>query len=504
MTAVARHKTAIARQHLSSPLQAVARYGLLDGTPSIFDYGCGRGDDVSALQTAGYDAAGWDPHYFADAPVREADIVNLGYVLNVIEEPEERVETAKKAFDLARQCLVVSVLVVGQGDTSALKPHGDGHLTRTGTFQKYFTQPEASDLIQEALGNEPIAVAPGIFFVFRDKVLEQRFLASRHRRARDISHLLHIVTPSSAEATSSDRERVEEHRALLQKLWEVMLELGRLPAAEELDNELSGEVICTLGSIREAGRLAQLAFESSSLKEARNARIADLKVYFALNLFNKRKAYQELPAELRRDIKAFFGSHRNAEEAGREVLLSLSDPETILERCQEAANQGTGYLDGDHSLQLHVDLIERLSPELRAYVGCAEKLYGDVSQADLVKIHIQSGKLTLIKCEKFKQIAIPRITERIKIKMVDRDIDFFEYPDKKTAPRVYLKSRFMAEDQDGFAEQVAFDQKLKHLAVFDFSDFGPTVDELLRGLKQQGLAVQGFDLVPREKVVGRR
>ena len=89
-TQVARHRTAISRPQLSAPLQAAARHGYLDGSRSIFDYGCGRGNDIAILETAGIKASGWDPHYRPGGELQEADVVNLGYVLNVIESDVER------------------------------------------------------------------------------------------------------------------------------------------------------------------------------------------------------------------------------------------------------------------------------------------------------------------------------------------------------------------------------------------------------------------------------
>jgi hypothetical protein len=46
---VERHLTAIDRDKLSAPMQALARHNYLDGEYSVFDYGCGKGDDVREL-----------------------------------------------------------------------------------------------------------------------------------------------------------------------------------------------------------------------------------------------------------------------------------------------------------------------------------------------------------------------------------------------------------------------------------------------------------------------
>jgi hypothetical protein len=106
---IARHRTALIRNNLSAPVQCLARYGFLDGSLSFFDYGCGRGDDVRNLRANGLEAAGWDPYFAPTEPLIEMELVNLGFVINVIEDRHERVEaqvhrneTASRGNDAAR------------------------------------------------------------------------------------------------------------------------------------------------------------------------------------------------------------------------------------------------------------------------------------------------------------------------------------------------------------------------------------------------------------------
>ena len=89
-SSVERHKTAIRRDNLSRPLNALGRHGYLKGQYTVFDYGCGHGDDVRRLKANGVHASGWDPYYAPDNAKREADIVNVGYVVNVIDDEAER------------------------------------------------------------------------------------------------------------------------------------------------------------------------------------------------------------------------------------------------------------------------------------------------------------------------------------------------------------------------------------------------------------------------------
>ncbi|HEV3025168.1 MAG TPA: hypothetical protein VGX76_22005, partial [Pirellulales bacterium] len=84
--AIQRHKTAIRRGDFSRPVKCLLRDGLLGKDVTFFDYGCGRGEDVELLAVEGIACGAWDPAYRPDAPRVHADVVNLGYVLNVIED----------------------------------------------------------------------------------------------------------------------------------------------------------------------------------------------------------------------------------------------------------------------------------------------------------------------------------------------------------------------------------------------------------------------------------
>ena len=110
-TAIDRQRTALRRAQMSSPMRHLLRFGFLDGTHSVFDYGCGRGDDLRLLATMNVSAIGWDPVYRPDSRRVPADVVNLGFVLNVIEDAAERRDTLMAAFALARKVLVISVML---------------------------------------------------------------------------------------------------------------------------------------------------------------------------------------------------------------------------------------------------------------------------------------------------------------------------------------------------------------------------------------------------------
>jgi DNA phosphorothioation-associated putative methyltransferase len=72
------------RSRLSRPIQTALTDSLITDGSSVFDFGCGHGDDVRLLSGLGIPASGWDPAFFPhNVPPSSADVVNLGYVINV-------------------------------------------------------------------------------------------------------------------------------------------------------------------------------------------------------------------------------------------------------------------------------------------------------------------------------------------------------------------------------------------------------------------------------------
>lgn len=119
-----RHKTALVRREISKPVKTLLELGQLRHGESFFDYGCGHGGDIEAVHRLGHISGGWDPVHAPDSPKLSADVVNLGFVLNVIEDPAERVETLLDAWKLSRRALLVSTLIAGQEAYDDIRTHG--------------------------------------------------------------------------------------------------------------------------------------------------------------------------------------------------------------------------------------------------------------------------------------------------------------------------------------------------------------------------------------------
>ena len=98
-----RHRTAISRTDYSRPIKTALADGLIESETTFLDFGCGLGDDIRHLGLRGIKAWGWDPKHRRDGELEAAQVVNLGYVVNVIEDAEERGKCLKTGVVVCRR-----------------------------------------------------------------------------------------------------------------------------------------------------------------------------------------------------------------------------------------------------------------------------------------------------------------------------------------------------------------------------------------------------------------
>lgn len=423
---IERHRTAIDRNQLSAPMQILAKHEYFDGNYSVLDYGCGKGDDIRELEAHEIDCIGWDPVHKPENDIEVCDIVNLGFVLNVIEEREERKETLVRAYEYADKLMIVSVMVAGESTISQFKPYKDGIITSRNTFQKYYGQSEFKYFLETTLHEDVIAAGQGIFIIFKDKIEEQNFLLKRQHIKRDWNQLSQREKKAPEKVIT--RELIDKHIELFNDFWALCLDLGRLPAIPEF--EFSQQIRNVSGSHKKALDALLNKYSDDLYIKAKYARKCDLLVYFALGLFEKRKAYTHMPEGLKRDIKAFFKDYSTAVELATDILFSVGNTTLIDELATSTYSEiKSGEFEEGHHWTIHKTLLDELPPELRIYVGCAVQYYGDIEKMNLIKIHFTSGKVTLLRYDDWAKDE-PLLVERIKIKLKDQDIDFFDYSGK--------------------------------------------------------------------------
>ncbi len=483
---VLRHRAAIRRTEPSLPLKCLVRDNLLNNQTTFFDYGCGFGDDLEHVVRLGFESDGWDPAYRPNTEHREAHVVNLGYVINVIEDVAERDETLRSAWRLARTVLAVAARIAvdssGEGDFE----FGDGVITRIQTFQKYFTQTELRLYIESTLGAEAIPAAPGVFYVFKDDGLRESFAASKYRRR--------AVAP---------RRRVSEiqfdrHRNVLEPLIKVSTELGRLPFEDEFEG--TREVVAAFGSMKQAYKLIRKVTGADPWDALRQSRIDDLKVYLALARFPKRPSFAQMPLSMQRDIKEFFGNYKSACEAADALLFEAGNSELIDAACLRAK---VGRLT-TNALYVHRSAISSLDPILRVFEGCAKAYLGDVDDANVVKLHRFSGKVSYLACPKFETHPHPPIRRTIKLSLRNLFLQCIDHSENKNPLLLDQKEKMIESDHPWRERFARFSlQEYQHGLLNEMEDMLPAL-QWHEKFQEAGLMIRGYRLLYQEGVKRKR
>lgn len=425
---IERHKTAIRRPSFSLPVKCALRDSLLNPQRTFFDYGCGHGLDLQFLADLEIDCGGWDPNFAPNNALNQADVVNIGYVLNVIEDLKERSRALHGAWKLCKELLVVAAQIEFAAPDKEQQSYGDGVLTSRGTFQKYFNQHELREYIESELGEDAISASPGVFYVFKSEGAKQQFLSNRYHRTitvprRKISEVL-----------------FDQNKDVLEPFMDRLTQLGRLPMEEEL--EVSAAIVERFGSIKKAFKLVQKVTDESPWEEIARKRTEDLLVYLALSRFRKRPTLSQIPLTVQQDIKEFFGNYKIACARADTLLFRAGDPTAIDAACQRS---GVGKLT-DNALIFHRSGLDKLEPLLRIYEGCARALVGEIDETNVIKLHRFSGKVTYIAYDKFDSQPFPELKLRVKITLPTLDIDVFDYSAYADTSLLVIKADLVAFD----------------------------------------------------------
>lgn len=477
MAPVSPKKTAISRTDLSRPVRIGVEEGLISEEHSFFDYGCGRGDDLRRLEEMGIQAAGWDPGHRPDAPMKKSDTVNLGFVLNVVEDEDERRDILRSAWSLSGNALIVGARL--KHDRKGLKgeDHEDGLVTSRGTFQKFFDQSELRGLIDQSLEAECLAAAPGVFIVFRDEALRQTFLARRQRRS-----------------TNAPRPRksdilFEEHKGILEPLMEFYTERGRLPGPGELAETLAIEE--AFGTLRQAFAVIRLVTGKEVWARIEEDRRQDMLVYLALARLSKRPRMGQLSSEMQRDVRALFGTHKKACEQADELLFAAGDLDKVHELTAE---KPFGKTTPD-SFYVHISALSSIDPILRVYEGCARHYLGHVEDANIIKMHRHRFQVSYLSYPKFERKAHPCLFDSLLVNLDTLSIKYRNYSESENPPVLHRKEAFIRSQHRLHSRFATLTAQEERAGLLDDTSVIGTSQGWASTLVKHNLAVRGHRLV---------
>ncbi len=474
---VARHRTAIGRSGTSRPIRLALEDALIRVDTTVFDYGCGRGDDLRNLCQRGIKAAGWDPVHQPFQPRITADVVNLGYVINVIEDAAERVAALRAAWDLTRKLLIVAARLRMDARDTRGTTYEDGCITRLRTFQKYYHQQELREWIDKSLQVSAIPAGPGVFYVFRDPALRQSFLASRYRRP--------IATPKPRKNESL----FDQHRALLDPLIAFITARARLPDLDELD--VAPAICRELGSLGRAHAVVRRVMDTTEWDRVRQQRVEDRLVYLALARFHGRPRFKELPRDLQLDVSAFFSSYQGACFQADELLFSAGRQDAIDSACEAATVGKLTRTD----LYVHVSALSELPPILRVYEGCARAYIGVVEAGNIIKLHRHKPQVSYLAYPAFERHAHPALLGALVVPLQTFQAKYLDFADSANPPILHRKDEFLAPSHPLRAKFARLTKQEERLGLFARPELIGTLEGWRKVLQGAGVTLAGHRIL---------
>ncbi len=474
---IERHKAALKRNELSRPVRIALETNLFAPENTFFDYGCGYGGDVQRIGNLGYSSAGWDPYYSPDVPLKSADIVNLGYVINVIEDMAERREALIEAWKLTKKVLIVSAQVLVDDRRRGLVAYGDGIITNRNTFQKYYEQEELKLYIDQVLGVDAIPASLGIYFIFRDETQAESFRAAR------------LYSRISTPRIQVETRNFEDYRELLTPLMNFYTRRGRLPFKGELAEE--DAIKSEFRGYHRAFKLILQATDEEEWEAIAEKRRQDLLVYLALAKFGGRPSVRQLSPELKADVKALFGSYKQACLIADMLLVNVGDLSKIANLCK-TSKIGKQL---DRALAIHVSALEKLPPLLRLYEGCASRNFYRLEAANIIKLYYNKPQITYLVYPDFDRLAHPALQATMEVDLHNLSVTYHDISDETNPLILHYKNTLVAPDYHLYQQFKRLTQQEEKLGLLDNPSLIRRFHGWRRCLAVNKVKIEGHELI---------
>lgn len=491
---IERHKTAIRRNKISRPVATLLENNLISPETSFFDYGCGHGQDLEILQKNSFSSvAGWDPYYRPEAEKKSAEVVNLGFVLNVIENPKERLETLKSAFGLTSKVLCVSVMTTLQKGYEG-EEFNDGVLSKKKTFQKYFEQNEIKNYIESSLDRDAVSVAPGIFYVFKTESDKLDYLQSKQRSRLYLE--FNRLDPLTRES-----HRVREYKPKLRDLilkhpeFESVLGFisvhGRIPQPEE--SKAFQVLLEEFKAKRALTNTLMDAIDPNEFEAIRSEKKESLLLFMALRRFDRAgfpKA-SDLPATMMADVKEFFSSYLDCRKQAEALLFKIADDKAMSEAVRQIK---TGKILPD-AVYIHPSYVNSLPALVQIKVAIAQKLVGDIEECNLIKINKFKPKVSFLVYEDFDEVPHPALKYSLVYELAKNDVKYWEFQNRENPPILHRKDTLVGESYPFYEAFKKLTEAEEAAGLLDETANIGTRDGWNKRLNELGYKIEGHALI---------
>ena len=148
-----------------------------------------------------------------------------------------------------------------------------------------------------------------------------------------------------------------------------------------------------------------------------------------------------------------------------------------------------------NALYIHRSALEELEPLLRVYEGCGQAYLGEIEEANLIKLHRLSGKISYVAYPDFETDPHPVLSTCVKLNMRSRQIDFYDYRTSENPPVLHRKETFLASTHPDYTRFARLtQQEVRHGLLDETATIGTRSGWQTR-LTETGFRLAGHRLV---------
>jgi DNA phosphorothioation-associated putative methyltransferase len=219
-----------------------------------------------------------------------------------------------------------------------------------------------------------------------------------------------------------------------------------------------------------------------------------LRVHLAIERLSGLPKFSELPESLQRDIKAFFGSYKTAQEEAEELLFQAGSHEEVDKACKQAP---CGKLTPE-ALYIHKSAVDTLPPILKVFEGCARVLLGEIEGEYLLKLNRTKPKISYLLYPDFEDNPHPALKESWVVSLHELDEKFYSFEERENPPILHRKETFVPEDHPSREKFARLTRQEEKWGLFDEPQKIGTRQGWENKMAEKGVRLRGHRLERRK------
>ena len=236
---------------------------------------------------------------------------------------------------------------------------------------------------------------------------------------------------------------------------------GRLPIKQELAVEAA--IKAEFRSYHHAFKFVLQATDQAAWEAIAEKRRQDLLVYLALAKFGGRPTVRKLSPEIKADVKALFGSYKQACLIADILLVNVGDMKKIAHLCQ-ISSVGKQL---KNALAVHISALEKLPPLLRLYEGCASRNFYRLENANIIKLYYNRPKITYLEYPDFDKLAHPTLKATMEVNLHNLSVIYHDISDEPNPLILHQKNTLLAPDYPDYQKFLQLSNQEKKLGLLD-------------------------------------